>query len=176
MRRLGGRDATARPGGAESPGSPGSKDGLAVAQVETEDDPIAAQCGADSFERVEGRERLERDDDARGAEAEHAARMIDGRYAGVQPERRAEPSHRGNNRVLRRSVQDRVEVGGVQLGQAESIHVCARERKPVAGFDRRAGNRPYRSVALAPSSKRVHGTPAEQVHDADHSHGGVGAW
>ena len=81
----------------------------------------------------------------------------------VGQETGAEPSHRGNNRVLRRSVQDRVEVGGVQLGQAESIQVCARERKPVAGFDRRAGNRPYRSVALAPSSKRVHGTPAEQV-------------
>ena len=69
-----------------------------------------------------------------------------------------------------RTAEDGVEVGHVQLGEAEALDVRLRERLRVAGFDARTGDGPHRRIALAGSGARVHGAPGEQVHDADHPH------
>ena len=98
------------------------------------------------------------------------ARALGRRHASVEPQGRAECRHRGDERVLRRPTQDRLEVRGVQLGHAEAIHVRPRKRQRIAGFDGQAGDGANRLVAVAPPGARVHGTPGEQVHDADYAH------
>lgn len=164
--RLVGRNATDHAGGLRK------DDRLAVAQVETEGNAVTADGRADLCERVVGGERLEPDDDVRGAEAKRMARLIDGRDAGIQPERCAARGDCGDEHVLRLAAENRIEVGHVQLGEAELVHIPPRERQRVTRFDGRATYDPHRSVALAFSGTGVHGAPGAQVHDADHSHGG----
>jgi len=147
-------------------------DRLAVAQVETEGDAVTANGRADLSERVVGGERLEPDDDVRGTEAKRMARLIDGRDAGIQPKRCAARGDCGDERVLRLAAENRIEVGNVQLGKAELVHIPPRERQRVTRFDGRATHGPHRSVALASSGAGVHSASGAQVHDADHSHGG----
>ena len=118
---------------------------LAFAQVETERHPVSAHRRADRRQRVERGERLETDDHTRGAEVERVAGAIDGRHARVEPERRAKRRQRGGERVLRYAAQDRVEIGRVQLGEAEAARVRARERQGVAGLNGRSGDRAARA-------------------------------
>ena len=164
MRRLAGRDAAAR------------HHGLAIAQIEAERHVVAAHGGADPGERGVGGQRLEPDDGARCAEGERVLRTVGRRDAGIQPERHADGRHSGNERVLRRAAHDRVEVGGVQLGEPEAPDVGARERERVAGSDGRAGDRPHRLVGFALSRAGVNRTLREQVDDADDSHVSVTPW
>ena len=165
--RLVGRNATDHASGLRK------DDRLAVAQVETEGDAVTADFRADPSKRVVGGERLEPDDDVRGTEAKRMARLFDGRDAGIQPERCAARGEGGDERVLRLAAKNRIEVGHVQLGKAELIHIPPRERQRVTRFDGRLTHGPHRSVALASSGTGVHGASAAQVHDADQSHGGL---
>ena len=166
LRRLVGRNAADHASGVRT------DDRLAVAQVETEGDAVTSNGRADLSERVVGGERLEPDDDVRGAELKSMACLFDGRDAGIQPERCATRGEGGDERVLRLAAEDRIEVGHVQLGKAELVHIPPRERQRVAWFDGRAPHRLHRPVALASPGTGVHGAPGAEVHDADHSHGG----
>ena len=112
--------------------------GLSLAQVEAERHPVAADRGADLAERVIRRERLQPDDDARGADGERVARAIGRGNAGVQPDWHADGRYGADERVLRRAAHDRVEVCGVQLLEAQALDVRPRER--VDGSDGDAGD------------------------------------
>jgi probable H4MPT-linked C1 transfer pathway protein len=162
-------------------------DGIAVAQVEAESDPVATHRLADLCKRLVGGERLERDDHTRRPEAERLVRAIGGRHRGIEPERRTQFRDCRDERVrgpvrgpLRRTTrswtlttgcQDRIEVGDVQLPQAEEVDISARQRQRVAGSDGRAGDGLHEFITLAHPRSSVHGATCEQIDDANYSHG-----
>jgi hypothetical protein len=70
---------------------------------------------------------------------------------------------------LRRPVGDGIEVGGVQLSQAERAQIGPCELHRIA-VNRDSGDRPHRLIAVAPSGPRVHRATGQQIEDAKHSH------
>ena len=157
-------------------------DRIAVPEIKAERDLLTSHGRADGRQRVEGPERFESDDQMAGAQGTRVTRVVRRRDAGVQPERRdgREIAEDGVLRmaacrlcgmcIARSSSQDGVEVGDVQLGQAEPVHIRPCERQRIAVIDRGAGNRPHRNVLRANPAAGVHRSAGQQIDHANHSH------
>ena len=146
-------------------------DRLAVAQVKAEGDAAAVRARAQISSSASYERSVSSPTTTRAApRVERVARALGGRHAGVEPQRRAECRHGGDERVLRSPALDRFKVRDVQLGHAKAIHVRARKRQRIAGLDGQAGDGLHRLVAVAASGTGVHSTSGEQVHDADYAH------
>ena len=93
-----------------------------------------------------------------------------GRHPRVQPQRRTDSRQLGSDRALRNPAKDRIEIGGVELGEPQPFHIGARESQGITPGDREASHALHRDVALAVSRARVHGLSAKHVDHADHLH------
>ncbi len=145
----------------------------AIAEVEAERDGAFA-LRADSGERLERRQRFESHHQRLRARVEDAASLVDVGDAGVNPERRertdvADLGRRSLGGGGRSAVLDRVEIGEIDLRQAEHVDIHARERQWVSR-DPDARTFANRRVQLTPAAAGMDGAPVLQIDDADDSH------
>jgi hypothetical protein len=147
----------------------------AAPQVQAERHALSADRRADHFERVERWERLEPDHDRRGAKSECLTCAGNGRCPRVEPKRRAEPRQTCDETILEdlrrlpRGGHNRVEVGHVELGEAEPVDVLVGQRRDIARRKRRIGGG-HRRIPLARAGACVDGLALEKIQNADHSH------
>ena len=116
-----------------------------VAQVEAEDERRAGQLAPEPRERPDAGQRLGADHDAGDAEREQPLDRRGRRGAGVDHHLRL-PRQRGDDVGVARAAGDRVEVGDVELVEAEPLAHRARDVAP--------GPRPRRSGCAAGDSVR----------------------
>jgi hypothetical protein len=143
---------------------------FAVAQIQAERHPIAAESGTDLVQLGIRLQRLEANDDAGDVQRTHVARTRDRRHAGIEPERNANRRHPSHERVLWRFAADRVEIGGIQRIDAEIVDIRARDPHWIAGLDRDTCNRPHRLIPIALPATRMDGAPLDEIKNANDQH------
>ena len=95
--------------------------------------------------------------------------VIDRSHAGIEPEGRVHRSEILRHIFLRPTLENRIEIGGVDLRDAEDVGVDLGQRPRIAGIDRPARGILNRrvNVPIARASTRMNGAAAQQVEDAD---------
>ena len=137
-----------------------------AAQVEAEHERGAGQVGLEPAERVRAGQRLGADHDPRDTELKESLDRRRRRGPGVDADARF-ARQRGDDARVRRATSDRVEVGDVELVDAEALAHGARQLHGVRPLGDPAAQR---AVAFAIPADRVHRDAALEIDDRDHSH------
>jgi (4-(4-[2-(gamma-L-glutamylamino)ethyl]phenoxymethyl)furan-2-yl)methanamine synthase len=140
-------------------------------QIEAEHERGIRQLLKEPLERALVRERLGADHDARRAQLEQVPhdRGVGGAGVDHHP---GLASQRGDDLVMRWSARDRVEIGDVELGEAERLPNGASDLNWIGAGPELAAQR---SIAFALPADGVHGGSALEIDDRDHSHGRGGS-
>jgi hypothetical protein len=105
---------------------------LTVPKIEAECHALTANPVRNRLERRPRRQGLESDDDLVRARREHGPRGSDGRDSGVGPQRRTAARNLAGDRRLWLAIDDGVEVGDIQLANAQAVDVHTRKRRRVS--------------------------------------------
>jgi (4-(4-[2-(gamma-L-glutamylamino)ethyl]phenoxymethyl)furan-2-yl)methanamine synthase len=167
LTHAGALEARQRLGGTELRQLPVRRQQAAVAEVEAQHEREVHQ----PFKRRPVRERLGADHHACSAEVEQRPGRGELGHARVHHD----PCflRQGSERfAVERSTPDRIEIGDVELIEAQLIAEGAGDRE-----GRGPGNEPAEqgAVAFALAAHRVHGDSALEIDDRDHSHGREGS-
>src|SRR4051794_3133326 len=136
-------------------------------QVEAQRERRAGQLGAQPREGARAGQRLGADHDARGAEPEERGDGV--RVRGARVDHHAGlPRERRDDRRAPAVARDRVEVGDVELVEAEPVAHRPRHVDRVGPLGDPAAQR---AIAFAIPAHRVHGDSALEIDDRDHTHG-----
>jgi probable H4MPT-linked C1 transfer pathway protein len=142
------------------------REGAPGAEVEADDERRVRERGAQAPERVDPGERLGADDHAGDPEVEERRDGGRVRRAGVEHHLRL-AGERGDQLAVALAARDRVEVGDVELVEAEAVADGARDGHRVGARDQSAAER---AVAFALPAHGVHGDSALEIDDRDHAH------
>jgi len=121
-------------------------------------------------ELFERGQRFEADNDPTRTGSKCLPCARDGRDAGIDPHVRTDLRDRGHECILKSPALDRVEIGDVQILEAESLDVKASESDCVAA-DINAESRGDREILGSSSSMCVNGARAKEIDDADDGEG-----
>jgi (4-(4-[2-(gamma-L-glutamylamino)ethyl]phenoxymethyl)furan-2-yl)methanamine synthase len=143
------------------------RDDAAGAEVQAQYKRGVGQLGPEPLDCGAVRERLGADDDVRRAQLEQSSDGGDLRDAGIDHHPRL-AREGGEHLAVRRSAVDRVEIGQVELVEAERFADGASDLNGVGAGDDLAAQR---AVAFALAAHGVHGGAALEIDDRDHSHG-----
>ena len=138
-----------------------------AAQVEAEHERRLRQRGPEPPERVGAGQRLRADHDAGDAEREQPRDRRRRRAAPASTITRASRASAATTSGLPGAARDRVEVGDVELVEAEPLAHRARHGHGVRPVGDPA---PQRAIAFALPADGVHGDAALEIDDRDHSH------
>ena len=137
-----------------------------AAQVEAEHERRVRQLGLQPPERVRAGQRLGADHDPRDAQLEQSCDRRGRRGPGIH--HHPPLSRQGGDDVrASRAAPDRVEVGDVELVEAEALAHRAGQLHRVRPLGDPAAQR---AVAFAIPADRVHRDAALEIDDRDHSH------
>jgi probable H4MPT-linked C1 transfer pathway protein len=147
-------------------------DWSAITQIEAERDRSSGLGLADLPKHIEGLQRFQANDDRRCrryAGARYISRRPD---TGIEHYVRAEHGHVADNIVRRSGCFDGVQVGDIDLLQAERVAIDSREGHRIAVDDRSSGFRD-RSVRVAKSAPRVDRLAFLEIDNTDEPHGDI---
>jgi hypothetical protein len=140
------------------------RDWLTTTKIEAEHDAVVTYIFDNRLKNVEGRQRLEADDEPGDAAHQRALGIVRGSNAGIQPHRHASRCDRLHYRTLRQTVLNRVKVRDVERWQTESGDVLARQRSSVPRPDDLARDTFNRRVLLSSSTPRTNGQATPEIH------------
>jgi len=147
------------------------EDGLPLAQVEAEHDPLSPDRRGDRFQGAERRQRFQPHDDARGAVRDGLRRARGSRGAAVDEHSAGQTGERLHQDALPLPARDRIEVRDVALVAAEPLteRACQREcvSRPPGGHQYRLDRR----VGVPQAAVRQHGATRLEIERRDHAHG-----
>ena len=102
------------------------------------------------------------------------ARSVDETPASSHSGAPTRPGRRRARPAIRRlTAGNRIQVGDIQLPDAEAVDIGSRQRQRVTRCERGAGDRGHRCIAFASSAATVDRASGDQVQNADHPHGDI---